>query len=151
MQGPERVDHHGGLVGGGLALGKAGHRRLDRAGLRAVREPGRMQGDRAHAYPGALAGGVVASDVEHHLVRVHVVMVVGDRHRLGVEIEWARAERADDEVRPLEGLVHRRRRMGPLQHRLEVGDVERVGVQAPVPAHDVERVMAVVVGGDPIG
>src|SRR5262249_46225127 len=114
--------------------------RLDRSRLRAVGEPGWVQGDRAHAYPRALAGGVVAPDVEHHLVRVHVVMVVGDRHGLGVEIERARAERADHEVGPLEGLVHRRRRVGALQDRLEIGGVERGGVQAPLPAHHVERV-----------
>jgi hypothetical protein len=33
--------------------------------------------------------------------------------------------------------------VGALHHRLEVGDVERIGIQAPVPAHDVERVPGV--------
>jgi len=35
--------------------------------------------------------------------------------------------------------------------RLEIGDVEPEGPQVPVPADDVERVVLVVVGGDPVG
>src|SRR5262252_11135689 len=43
----ECVDHYGGLVGGGLALGKPRDRRLHRTRLRAVGEPRGMQRDRA--------------------------------------------------------------------------------------------------------
>ena len=77
------------------------------------------------------------------------MVVVGDRHRLGVEVQRPGAERADHEVRPLERLVHRRRRVGPLHDRLEVGDVERERVQAAVPAHYVERVPGVGEPGQP--
>src|SRR5204862_483144 len=79
------------------------------ARLRAVGEPAGVQRDRAEPDPGALPGGVVTGDVEHHLVGVHVVVVVGDRHGLGVEVQRPGAERTDHEVRPLERLVHRRR------------------------------------------
>src|SRR3712207_7297652 len=48
-------------------------------------------------------------------------------------------EVADDEARTLEDLVNRRRLVHPPGDRLEVGDVQHVGVQAAVPAHDVER------------
>jgi hypothetical protein len=42
---------------------------------------------------------------------------------------------------PSKHLVHRRRLVHPAGDRLEVGHVERVGVQAAVPADDVERVL----------
>ena len=70
------------------------------------------------------------------------MVVVGDRNGVGVEVQRPGAERADDEVRPLERLVHRRRSVGALHDRLEVGDVEGVRVQAAVPADHVERVAA---------
>jgi len=41
----------------------------------------------------------------------------------------------------LEHLVHRRRLVHPPRDGLEVADVEGVGVEAAVPAHDVERVL----------
>jgi hypothetical protein len=143
VQRPEGVDHDSRLVGGGAPLRQAADGRLDSAGLRAVREARRMQGDRSDTHSGALASGVIPADVKHHLVGVHVVVVVRNRHRAVVEVERPRAERADHEVRALEGLVYRRRRMGPLHDRFEVGDVERVRVQAAVPADHVEGMMCV--------
>ncbi len=83
-----------------------------------------------------LAGGV-----EQHLIGVHVAVVVRRGDRLGVEIVRARAERADDEPVPLEGLVDRRRLMHAADDRLEVVDVERPGIELTVPPHHVERVM----------
>ncbi len=68
-------------------------------------------------------------------------MVVGDRHRERVVVDLARDEVADDEAVRLEHLVHRRRLVHAARDRLEVADVERVRVQAAVPAHDVERVL----------
>ncbi len=91
---------------------------------------------------GALARLVVAADVEHDLVGVDVRVVVGHRHRQRVVVDLARHEVADDEAVSLEHLVHRRRLVHPPGDRLEVGDVERVRVQAAVPADDVERVLA---------
>src|SRR5580692_3358936 len=61
QQRPERIDHDSCLVGGGPALLQPADRRLDRAGLRAVGESRRVQGDRADADPRALAGRVVAA------------------------------------------------------------------------------------------
>ena len=97
--------------------------------------------DRALADARALAGLVVAVDVEHDLVGVDVRVVVGHRDRQRVVVDLARHEVADDEVVALEDLVHRRRLVHPAGDRLEVGDVERVRVQAAVPADDVERVL----------
>src|SRR4051812_20482199 len=70
LQGPEGVDHHGELVEVLLA-----ERLLDRSRLRAVAVPARVQGHRAGADAGALAGLVVAAAVEHHLITVDVRVV----------------------------------------------------------------------------
>ena len=88
-----------------------------------------------------LARAEVAGDVVDHLLRLQIAVVIRDRHRLWVEVEMARTERADDEVRPLEGLVRGRRLVDPPGDRLEVVDRERPRVQEAVPADDVERVV----------
>ena len=93
----------------------------------------------------------VAGDVIDHLVAVDVRVVVRRRDRQGVVVELARHERADDEIPSLERLVDRRRLVDPARDRLEVGDVEAERPEVAVPADHVERVVAVVVGGDPVG
>jgi hypothetical protein len=65
-------------------------------------------------------------------------VVVGDGHRLRIEIEVARDERADDEVRALERLMRRRRLMNATCDRLEVMNRERPGVEEAVPPDEVE-------------
>ena len=77
-------------------------------------------------------------------------MVVRDRHRLRVEVELARAERADHEVPALEGLVRGRRLVDSPRDRLEVVDRERPRVEVAVPADDVERVIVDDVGLVPV-
>ena len=49
-------------------------------------------------------------------------------------------------LRPLEGLVRRRRHVDPPGDRLEVTDVERPRIDVAVPADDVERVVVEHVG-----
>ena len=105
-----------------------------------MRVAARVQRDRAEADPRALARLVVAADVEHHLVAVDVGVVVGHRDRQLVVVDLARQEVADHEVVALEDLVHRRRLVDLAGDRHEVLDVERVGVEAAVPADHVERV-----------
>ena len=78
-------------------------------------------------------------------------MVVRGWDRERVVIELAGHERADHEVTGLERLVDRRRLVHPAGDRLEVADVEPERPEVAIPADDVERVMAVVVGGDPVG
>ncbi len=68
-------------------------------------------------------------------------MVVRNRDRVRVEVELARTERADDEVRPFERLVRGRRHVDAACDRLEVVDRERPRVDVAVPADDVERVV----------
>jgi len=67
-------------------------------------------------------------------------VVVGQRHRRLVPVEHPRRERADDEVRALEGLVRGRRQVEAARARLEVERVEGVRVDVAVPGDDVERV-----------
>src|SRR5215468_5113419 len=134
----ERVDHDGELVEEVDA-----DRALDGAGLRAMREPAGVQGDRALLDARAATRLVVAARVEQHLVRVDVVMVVRDRDRPRVVVDLPRHERADDEVRSLERLMYRRRLVHATGDRLELVDGEGPRVQAAVPADDVERVIGV--------
>ena len=110
-----------------------------------------MQADRALPDAGALPGGVVAAAVEHHLVGVHIGVVVRHRDRERVVVDLARHEVADHEPVAREHLVHRRWLVHPPRDRLEVRHVERVRVEAPVPAHHVEGVCRVDVpgAGDP--
>src|SRR2546428_6663830 len=82
----------------------------------------------------------VAVDVVDHLLRLQVRVVVRDRHRLRVEVEVARAERADDEVRALEGLVRGRGLANAARDGLEVVYRERPRVEEDVPADAVDRV-----------
>src|SRR5689334_14686773 len=81
----EGVHHHRGLV---EVLDA--DRRLDGRGLRAVRVAARVQRDGPQPDAAALAGLVVARDVEHHLVGVDVRVVVRHRDRLGVVVDLAR-------------------------------------------------------------
>ena len=135
----ERVAHHRVLV-------RLRHpeRLLGEPGLRAVRKAGRMQRDPPDLDP--LARREVPVDVIDHLLALQVRVVVRDRHRLGVEVELARAERADHEVRAGERLVRRRRHVDAPGDRLEVVDRERPRIDVAVPADDVERVVVDHVG-----
>ena len=56
-----------------------------------------------------------------------------------VVVHLARNEVADDEIVAFKDLVRRRWLVDPSRDRLEVADVERVRVQAPVPADHIER------------
>ena len=112
-------------------------RRLGAARVRAVRHAVGVQRDRAVL--DALAAHELGAGVVDHLVRHHVRVVVGHRHRVRIEVERPRAERADDEAVALERLVHRRRQVHAPDARLEVVDAERPRIVVAVPADDVER------------
>ena len=119
-------------------------RRLGEARLRPVRQARRMERDRPDL--DAAPRAEVAGDVIDHLLRLQIRVVVRDRHRERVEVELARAERADHEVPARERLVRRRRLVDPAGDRLEVVDRERPREEVAVPADDVERVVVDDVG-----
>ena len=100
-------------------VGFAADRLLDEPRLRPVRQARRVQRDAADV--DALARAVVAVDVVHDLLRLHVGVVVREHDRLVVPVEHPRAERADHEVRALERLVRGRRLVQPPRLGLEVG------------------------------
>ena len=102
-----------------------------------------MHGERADLDPAT--AHEVAGDVVDDLVAVDVGVVVGGRDGQRVVVELPRHEGADDEVLALEGLVDGRRLVDPSGDRLEIADVEDVGVQVAVPAHHVERMVVVVI------
>src|SRR5258705_9938446 len=66
-------------------------------------------------------------------------------------VALAGPEGAADEVPGLERLVDRWRLVDAPGDRLEVADVEAERPQIAIPADDVERVVAVMVGSHPIG
>src|SRR5689334_10939744 len=98
----EGIDHDRQLLGRLFA-----DRRLDRAGMRSMWDPGGMERERGdlHAAP----AHEVASDVIDDLVRVDVRVVVRRRDRERVVVELARYERTHDEIPGLERLVDGRR------------------------------------------
>ena len=128
VQRPEGIDHDRELVG----LARAIERRLERSGLRSMRQSADMVCERALADPASCR--VVALDVVQHLVRVEVAVVVREHDRLGVPVELARHERADHDVVGLERLMDRRRHVKASGARLEIVDVEGHRVDGPVPA-----------------
>src|SRR5438477_1030509 len=99
----------------------------------AVRKSVRMQGEGAVLDP--LAAHELAAGVIDRLIRHHVRMVVRNRHRLRIEIEGTRAERADHEIVTLESLMNRRRQVETPHARLEIFNVDRPGVVVTVPPY----------------
>src|SRR3954462_7417521 len=92
-EGPEGVDHDCELV---EVLGA--ERALHGTRLRPVRVPAGVQRHRPLPDARTLARLVVAVDVEHDLVGVHVGVVVGHRDSERVVVNLPRDEVADDEV-----------------------------------------------------
>src|SRR5690606_14060933 len=127
----ERIHHYRKLVG--FLLSDAGfcatRVRAVRNAVRVVRNAAELDVLPAHEFIGR---------VEEHFVRIHIAVVVRCRYCFRVEVVRPRAERADNEVVALEGLVYRRWLVHASDDGLEVVDVERPRVEVSVPAHDVE-------------
>src|SRR5215218_5781175 len=113
--------------------------RLGPTGVGAMGNAVGMMGDAPEL--DALPTHELARRVVEHFVRVHVAVIVWSRHCLRVEVVRSGAEAADHEPIALECLVDRRRLVHPSYDRLEVVDVESPGIEVPVPAHHVERMM----------
>src|ERR1019366_6847881 len=104
-----------------------------------MRQPADVMRERTLA--DAATGRVVALDVVQHLIRVEVAVVIGEVDRVGVPVELARDERADQQVGGLERLMDRWWYMKTTRAGLEVMNVERDRIDCPVPSDDVERMM----------
>src|SRR6188474_1987940 len=121
----ERVEHHRELL---RLLRPDGC--LGGPWMRSVRDPRRMERERADL--DAAPAHEVPVHVVEHLVRIDVRMVVRHRQGVGVIVVETRHERADDEVAALEALVRRRRHVDAPGDRLEVLDVEDVGIEISI-------------------
>src|SRR5262249_20858673 len=104
----------------------------------AVRNAARVEGKGADLDTATAAE--VAAHIIDHLIGVDIAVVVGHRHRLGMVIQLARTERADNEARPFKRLVDRRRLMNTASDRLEVVDAEGIGIEIAIPADHIQRV-----------
>ena len=109
--------------------------------LWAVRVATGVQRNRSAPDARPLARRVVTVDVEHDFVGVDVVVVVRDRHRERVVVGLTRNEVADHKVVALKHLMHRRWLVHTSGDRFEIRDVEHIGIQAAIPAHDIERML----------
>ena len=92
----------------------------------------------------------VTIDVVQHLFAVDIAMVIRDRYREWMVVQFARYKRADDKIRSLEGLVHGRRLVDAPGDRLEVSNIEDPGVLAAVPTDGIDGVKVIPVAGNKI-
>src|SRR5438552_18369062 len=107
----------------------------DCARVRAVRDPARMQRNRAAFDPAARTK--ISAYIKQYLVGFDVVVHPWNFYGLGVRIEHARRERADQVATDLECLMDRRRLMYRARDRLEVLGVEGERIEKAVPSHRI--------------
>src|SRR5437667_3494426 len=129
-----RIEHYRELFRARRVL--TGH---DRPRMRAMRNPARMQRNRAAFDPAARTK--ISTHIKQYLVRFDVVVHPRDFYGLRVRIEHARRKRAYDVAANLKCLMDRRRLMDRACNRLEVMSVEREWVEKAVPPNRVERMM----------
>src|SRR6266480_5637421 len=100
--------------------------------MRAVRNPARMQCDRATL--NTAAGTEIATHVKEDLIGFDVVVHPRNPDRFGMGIEHARRESADNVAANLERLVDWRRLMHRAGYRLEILRIEceqiKIAIQA---------------------
>src|SRR5579859_754869 len=75
-----------------------------------------------------------------------MIVGYGDRERMIVQL--ARHKRANDKIRPLEGLMYGRRLVDTPGDWLEIIDVEDPGILAAIPANGINGMEIVPVAGD---
>src|SRR5688572_17238161 len=100
--------------------------------MRAVRDAGRVVRDRAGT--DAATRGEVSVAVEDDLVAARGAVRVGAGDRLGVEVDRARDEAADERAPGGEGAVPRRGEVYEAHARLKAADGEGERIDAAVPA-----------------
>src|SRR6266581_4695836 len=128
------VEHDGKLFCARCIL--AGH---DRSRMRAMRNPARMQCDRT-AFD-ATTRSKISADIKQNLIRLYVVVHPRNLHCLGMIIEEARCESADDVTTNLKRLMDRWRLVHGSGDRLEILCVKREWIEITIPANCIERMM----------
>ena len=141
-QRPKRVDHHGQLIGFGLADAF-----FHGAGMRAVGDATGVEGNLSALH--AFAAHEVTVYIVQHFIGVDVAVVVWRGYRLRVVVIQPWAEAAKHKVVGFEGLVYRRWLVQSSGDGFEVMDGKTPREMVAVPAHEIERVRAVRIGVHP--
>src|SRR5262245_3173135 len=129
-----RVEHHRQLFGSRSVFA-----RHDRAGMRAVRNPARVQSNRSWFNPSTRPE--IAAHVKQNLVRLNVIVYPWNPDGLWMRIEHTGRKSADDITTNLECLMNRRRLVNGAGDRLEVLRIKREWIDVAVPADDIEGMM----------
>src|SRR6266702_7925943 len=125
------VEHDGELFGARCIL-----TRHNRAGMWPVRNPARMQCDRATL--NAASRTEIPAHIKEHFIGFDVVVHPWNPDRFRVSVEHARRERADDVAANLERLMDRRRLMHRAGDRLEILRIKGEWVKIAIPADCIE-------------
>src|SRR5213078_948910 len=126
-----RVEHHRQLFCSRSVLA-----RHDRAGMRPVWNPARMQRNRSWFNPAT--GPEIPAHVKQDFVRFNVVVHPRDSDRLRMRIEHAWRKCADDITANLECLMDRRRLVNRPGDRFEVLCIKCEWINVAIPADDIE-------------
>src|SRR5438874_2887665 len=128
------IEHHCELFSARRVL--TGH---DRARMRSVRNPARVQRNRC--WFNAAPGSEIPTHVKQDFVGFDIVVHPRNSHGFGMRVEHARRERAHYVAANFKGLMNRRRLMYRACNRLEILGVERKRVNVSIPTNDVEWMM----------
>src|SRR5437016_14366872 len=107
--------------------------------MRTVRDAARVKGDRTAL--DAASRSEVSADVKQNFVSFDVVVHPRNFYRFRMRIEHPRRERADNIATHFKGLMDGRRLMDRARNRLEILGVKSKGIEIPIPAERVERMM----------
>ena len=126
-----RVEHHRQLFCSRSVLA-----RHDRAGMRPMRDPARMEGDRTAFNPPARSE--ISPDIKQDFIGFDVVVHPRDFHGLGMCIQKPGGEGTDNVTTNLKCLMNRWRLMDGAGDRFEILGVEGKGLQITVTADGTE-------------
>src|SRR5947199_7334273 len=98
----------------------------------------------------ATTAAEVAIDVVNHLLTVYIAVVIRHRYREWMVVQFAWHKRADDKIRSLERLMHRRRLVYAPRDWLEIGNVEDPGILATIPANRIDGMKIIPVARDQV-
>jgi hypothetical protein len=87
----------------------------------------------------------IAVYIIKHFIRINVGVVVGRRDGQGMIIKKPWNEGANDEIMPIEGLMHRRWLVYTPGDGLKIMETKGVGIHISVPADHIKRVVEVMI------
>src|SRR5262245_53867121 len=129
-----RVEHHRQLF-----CSRSVSTRHDRAGVRSVRNPARMQRNRSRF--DSTTRSEITAHVKQNFVRLNIVVYPWNPDCLWMRIQHAWSKCTDDITANLECLMNRRRLVDSPSNRLEVLRVERERINVAIPADNIEGML----------